>query len=375
MTNSLRRRFSLFLLSSAFVLPITSGQINRVLQAENFALVQLNGWLWFMHAITITFLFLSSFKVFERLNIVRWIWLIVYPSVWIYLSVMASSNLLPNDAARVGLLFGSYLVLVGVVVYLSTHRFPVVSNFLSLFILLICFSLGSFPNLGIYLEYINRSQSFFIELIRHLNLSFTAVLTALFPGILLGYVSAQNPRLKEWILGLVNGFQVSPTLSMLALIMIPLTFISASFPILRSLGIRGIGFFPAYVVMTLYALMPITIHALTAFTYVDADLIESAQGLGLSPYHILVKIRLPLATPYLVVGLRLAFIQTLGNALLAGLVGGGGMGSIIFLGLSQSAFDLVLLGSLPIILMALIFEYFFESLEQRVFRWVGAKYD
>lgn len=375
MNDRLRRVLILCLHLSVFIWPLTSGQMNRVFTDQSYGLVQLSSSLVFVHGLMILISAVrmrlngALFKTLEAL------WLLLYPTLMVYLSVQATQTLMNAERVRVSLAFGSYLWILAVVLQVSLQKYALSLGVVSFGVFVLSFHMGLFAQLGLYLEYLNRTQTFYLELLRHLNLSFAAVLSALMPGVFLGYVAAQKARWREWILGLVNTFQVAPTLSMLALIMVGLTVLSTQIPALRTFGVRGIGFYPAYVVMSLYALMPITIHSMTAFSYVDASVLESAQGIGLTPHQTFLRIRLPLASPHIVTGVRLAFIQTLGNALLAGLVGAGGMGSLIFLGLSQSAFDLVLLGSLPIIVLAIGFELMFESFEQRLFRWVGVAHD
>ena len=176
-------------------------------------------------------------------------------------------------------------------------------------------------------------------------------------------------------MGFVNGFQVAPTLSMLALLMIPLASLGQNFPFLRAWGVKGVGFLPAFIVLSLYALLPITSNTYTAFKQLDPSVMDSAKALGLSSKQIFQKVSFPLALPFIITGVRIAFIQNIGNTILAGLVGGGGMGSLIFLGLAQSATDLILLGSLPVVLMALGFEVILEFTELRLKKKMGVLYD
>ena len=158
---------------------------------------------------------------------------------------------------------------------------------------------------------------------------------------------------------------------MIALIMIPLSYIGSQFPFLRDLGVKGIGFLPSFIVLTLYALLPITSNTYTAFKQIEPSIMDSAYALGLSRKQIMLKVQFPLALPLIISGIRIALVQSLGNAILAGLVGGGGLGSIIFLGLSQSAPDLILLGSIPVVIMALFSDIVFEILEDKLKNRMG----
>lgn len=215
---------------------------------------------------------------------------------------------------------------------------------------------GMSPNLSLFKEYVNRKSTFSAEIGNHLKLAFLSAFAAIAPGVLLGYVCHMNRRARALVLGLINFIQVLPTLSLLGIIMLPLTSLSRSFPLLQELGIRGIGFTPAFIALGLYCLFPITMNTMAGFSSIDQRTLFSASAMGMTPSQVFVKVKLPLAFPVIFSGIRTAITQNVGNATIAGLVGGGGMGTLIFLGLSQAAYDLVLLGSLPVILMALLLD-------------------
>ena len=83
---------------------------------------------------------------------------------------------------------------------------------------------------------------------------------------------------------------------------------------------------------------------------VPAAVIEAARGMGMTARQILMRVEVPLALPVLLAGLRIVTVQAIGLAVVAALIGAGGLGSFVFLGLGQTALDLVLLGALPAIL-------------------------
>jgi osmoprotectant transport system permease protein len=268
----------------------------------------------------------------------------------------------------------SYLSIIGVYLLISTISFPKLKIFLSILGIIFAFSFGAYEMLGISKEFINRRETFNIEIIRHLTLSLSSLLFAIIPSLYLGYQSTKHSKLRELIMGVINGFQVAPTLSLLALMMIPLSFLSQEFLFLRSIGIKGIGFFPSFIILTLYALLPITSNTYTGFKQIDSSILDSAKALGLSNLQILFKVSFPLALPVILSGIRTALTQNIGNTILAGLVGGGGLGSIIFLGLSQSASDLILLGSIPVVFMALFSDIVLETIELRISNKIGVSY-
>ena len=136
----------------------------------------------------------------------------------------------------------------------------------------------------------------------------------------------------------------------------------------KAIGVSGIGWAPAFVALTLYTLLPIGRNTLTGFHSINRDVIQAAKGMGMSRRKILRKIEIPLAFPVIFTGIRIAFIQTIGGAVLAGLVGGGGMGSFVFLGLAEASPDLILLGVLPIVFLTVALDYFLKAIEKSVRR-------
>ena len=279
------------------------------------------------------------------------------------------------EVARMSLSSGYWLVFAGILMLQSgTPRGGVLMS-LTVLISLAVLGFGLAPHLALYKEFMNIEVAFYAELRRHLTLSLASVVVALLPGILLGYICHRHQRLREWILGTVNLFQVAPTLSLLGLIMIPLTFLSRNIPLVAELGIRGVGFAPAFIVLTLYCLLPITANAFSGFDQVETAVVDSALAMGMTRRQIFMQVLFPLALPVIFSGIRTAVTQNVGNTILAGLIGGGGMGALIFLGLSQSATDLVILGTIPVVLMALILDAVFKLVEERMTQRAGVTHD
>ena len=123
---------------------------------------------------------------------------------------------------------------------------------------------------------------------------------------------------------------------------------------LSSLGVRGIGTAPALIALTLYALLPIVRNCYTGIKEVPKSAIDAGRGMGMSRAQILRRVELPLALPLIVEGLRASAVLTIGIATVAFLIGAGGLGTFIESGISQQVPDLILLGAIPIILLALL---------------------
>jgi osmoprotectant transport system permease protein len=122
----------------------------------------------------------------------------------------------------------------------------------------------------------------------------------------------------------------------------------------HALGIAGIGFAPAFVALLLYSLLPVVSNTVAGLGSVPPPSVEAARGMGMTTRQRLVSVELPLAFPVILAGLRIVLVQNIGLAVIAGLIGGGGFGTFVFQGLNQTATDLILLGALPTVMMALV---------------------
>jgi osmoprotectant transport system permease protein len=220
---------------------------------------------------------------------------------------------------------------------------------------------GHLNALGLLKEFANRRTTFFAELSRHLALAFGSAAAGTAAGLPLGLLMHRRARSEKYVFFFVNLAQTIPTLSLLGLLIVPLALLAQRFPLLASLGIRGVGWAPAGIVLFLYALLPVAGNTLAGFRTVPASAVQAARGMGMRGSERLARVELPLALPVIVAGVRTALTQNIGNAILAGLIGGGGLGSILFLGLAQAAPDLILLGALPVAGLALVCEVVLEG--------------
>ena len=113
----------------------------------------------------------------------------------------------------------------------------------------------------------------------------------------------------------------------------------------------------------MYAILPMTTNILAGYNSIDPDILQAAYGMGMTQKQVHRKVELPLVFPFLFSGFSTALVQTVGNTILAGLVGGGGIGAILFLGLAQSAPDFVILGALLVVSVALVLKLILANLQ------------
>ncbi len=213
---------------------------------------------------------------------------------------------------------------------------------------------GWFDDLSIVHEWSVRREQYNVALVQHLVLVFSALALALAIGVPLGIVATTRPASSGRIFSVLSLIQTIPSIALFGLLIGPLTMLSDWLPALRDIGIRGIGFTPALIALTLYGLLPIARNTEAGLKSVPASVIDTARGMGMTPFQVMTWVSIPLALPVLMAGLRIVTVQTIGLTVVAALIGAGGFGSFVFIGLGQTATDLVLLGALSAIVLALV---------------------
>jgi osmoprotectant transport system permease protein len=220
---------------------------------------------------------------------------------------------------------------------------------------------GVFESLSLAREYAIRHDAFAAALTRHLVLVAAALGPAVVIGFPLGVAAVRRPPLQEPLFATLNLLQTIPSIALFGLLIAPLSGLATAFPALAALGISGIGPAPAIIALVVYALLPIVRSSVTAIGGVDPAVIDAARGMGMTGGQIFRKIELALALPVLFAGLRIVTVQTIGLAVIAALIGAGGLGTFVFEGLGQYAGDLILLGALPTIVLALAADFLLQA--------------
>ncbi|KYO08887.1 osmoprotectant uptake system permease [Enterobacter hormaechei subsp. steigerwaltii] len=224
--------------------------------------------------------------------------------------------------------------------------------------LLILFS-GDLNQLSLLKEYANRQEVFDNALAQHLTILFGTLIPALLLGVPLGIGCYRHPSRQGAVFTVLNVIQTIPSVALFGLLIAPLAGLVKSFPALAAAGIAGTGLTPALIALVLYALLPLVRGVVTGLSQVPPDVLESAHAMGMSARQCFWKIQLPLALPLLVRSLRVVTVQTVGMAVIAALIGAGGFGALVFQGLLSSALDLVLLGVVPTIALAVVLDALF----------------
>jgi len=184
--------------------------------------------------------------------------------------------------------------------------------------------------------------------LEHLYLTGLAMGLAILIGVLLGILLTRFERLATPVLGTASVIQTVPSLAILGFL-IPLL---------------GIGFAPAIVALFLYALLPIIRNTYTGVIGVDPAIIEAAVGVGMTQRQVLTLVRLPLALSVIMAGIRTATVICVGIATLCAFIGAGGLGELIFSGISMVNANMILAGAIPAALLALILDFVLGRIEK-----------
>ncbi|MEH4262184.1 ABC transporter permease [Klebsiella aerogenes] len=218
---------------------------------------------------------------------------------------------------------------------------------------------GSLDQLSLLKEYANREDVFNDALRQHLWLLFGTLLPGLLLGLSIGFALWRRPRWQAPVFTFLNVIQTIPSVALFGLLIAPLAGLTRHFPLLGKIGISGTGLAPALIALVLYALLPLVRGVVTGLQQVPREALESATAMGMNGAQRFRQVQLPLALPVLLRSLRVVSVQTVGMAVVAALIGAGGFGALVFQGLLSSALDLVLLGVIPTIALAVVVDAVF----------------
>lgn len=194
---------------------------------------------------------------------------------------------------------------------------------------------------------IQRPDLILDGVIEHLYITILAVLGATVLGVLLGILITRLRSLYDPILTVAGVIYTIPSLAMFVLLI----------PIL------GIGFESAVIALVLYSLLIIIRNTAVGLDSVDQTILEAARGMGMTPLGILVKVELPLALPIIFAGIRIATVSAISLATIASFIGAGGIGDLLFQGITSQRNDKIVAGAIVASVMALGAEVLLRQIE------------
>lgn len=196
-----------------------------------------------------------------------------------------------------------------------------------------------------------KDMWFFLQLLlEHLEISLISIFIAILFGGLTGILISEFQKAAKPTLGIINFLYTIPSISLLGFL-IPFS---------------GVGNATAIIALTVYALLPMVRNTHTGITNVDPAILEAAKGMGSTRAQILFQIKLPLASPVIMSGIRNMVTMTIALAGIASFIGAGGLGVAIYRGITTNNTAMTMTGSLLIALLALVMDFVLGFIEKRM---------
>lgn len=187
-------------------------------------------------------------------------------------------------------------------------------------------------------------------LLQHIEMTAVAVGFAVLIGVPLGILISYVKNLGRPIIGAANVVQAIPSMALLGL----------------AIPLLGIGTLPAVVMVIIYSLLPIIKNTYTGIAGIDPQLVEAARGIGLTRWQILAKVKIPLALPVIMAGVRISSVTAVGLMTMAAFIGAGGLGYLVFSGIRTVNNLQILAGAIPACLLALLVDFLMGLVEKLV---------
>lgn len=191
----------------------------------------------------------------------------------------------------------------------------------------------------------------------HVEVVGVALIVALLLAVPIGIFAARRARVEPWLLGTLGAIYTIPSLALLAVLV----------------QLLGLGFAPIFVALVVYAQFMLARNVVAAIHGVDRAQVDAARGLGMSQTQILMRVEFPLALPVMLGGVRIAAIAMIAIATLGGYVGGGGLGVLIFNGLTLHQPQMIVAGSVAASVLAVAVDGLLRLAERASGERAGAR--
>ena len=199
------------------------------------------------------------------------------------------------------------------------------------------------------IDLIQSRWDFFLGLlVEHIQISLLSIVIAMAIGLTIGILISEYQKSSKVVIGIVNFIYTIPSISLLGFL-IPLS---------------GVGDATAVIALTVYALLPMVRNTHTGLTNVSPLLLEAATGMGSTKMQTLIKVKLPLAMPVIISGIRSMAVMTIALAGIASFIGAGGLGVAIYRGITTNNKAMTLVGSLLIAILAIVVDFLIGRIEK-----------
>ncbi len=197
---------------------------------------------------------------------------------------------------------------------------------------------------------VNNADQILSLTLDHIRLTSVAVIIAVVLGVPIGIIISYFKKASKPVIGVANVIQAIPSMALLGL----------------SIPLLGIGVLPAVTMVVLYSLLPIIKNTYTGISNINEDTLEAAKAIGLTKMQVLTKVQIPLALPVIMAGVRVSSVTAVGLMTMAGYIGAGGLGFLVFSGISTTNNYQIIAGAIPACILALLVDYIFGLVEDLV---------
>ncbi|MGO2100402.1 ABC transporter permease [Vagococcus salmoninarum] len=197
---------------------------------------------------------------------------------------------------------------------------------------------------------LEHGQELFVKTWEHIGISAISLLLGVLVAVPLGVFLTRLPKISNVVIGITSLLQTIPSLALLAL-MVPLL---------------GVGKLPAVIALFIYSLLPILRNTFIGMDGVNEDLKDAAKGMGMTNLQSIIMVEVPAALPTIMAGIKLSTVYVIAWATLASYIGGGGLGDLIFSGLNNYLPELIIGGTIPVTILALVTDFGFSKLEDKL---------
>lgn len=201
------------------------------------------------------------------------------------------------------------------------------------------------------LNYVSQQHAYIIQLLlSHIKLTILSVTAAIVIGVPLGIFISGRQGVRKPVLGISNVIQAIPSLAILG-------FLVPYF---------GIGSGTAVFMVVLYSLLPILKNTCAGLDNINQETLEAARGIGMTKNQVLFKVKLPLALPVIMAGIRISSVTAVGLMTIAAYIGAGGLGTLVISGIQTDNSNMILSGAIPACLLALLMDFVMSRVERAV---------
>jgi osmoprotectant transport system permease protein len=204
-----------------------------------------------------------------------------------------------------------------------------------------------------FLNYFLENYNKILKLsLQHFWLFIISLIIAIIIGVTLSIIATEEGREKigQVIISITGAAQAVPSIAVIALVFIYV----------------GIGATPTIISLIVYSLVPIVFNGTSGILSVPKNIIEAGKGMGFTRNQILWKIKIPIAIPVIMGGIRSASTIIIGTAVVASVIGGGGLGDLIFIGLKLNKPEVLFVGAFCSALMAIIIDIILARVEKTI---------